>query len=106
MGASPATVASRSPPARPRTPSSWPGLARELRVVQDARKAAALEVGDRIELALALDGDLAGALSAHRDRVAAETLAAEIVSRRLTDPAFEQDFDVDSEAVVVGLRRT
>ena len=42
------------------------GLARELvRVVQDARKAAALEVSDRIELALALDGDLAEALSAH-----------------------------------------
>ena len=83
------------------------GLARELvRVVQDARKAAALEVSDRIELALALDGDLAEALSAHRDWVAAETLATEIVSGRLPDPAFEQDFDVDGATVVVGLRRT
>src|SRR5262245_17162091 len=82
------------------------GLARELvRVVQDARKAATLEVSDRIELGLALDGDLAEALSAHRDWVAAETLATEIVFGRLPDPAFERDFDVDGATVVVGLRR-
>jgi isoleucyl-tRNA synthetase len=82
------------------------GLARELvRVVQDARRAAGLDVSDRIELALDLDGDLAEALSLHRGWVAAETLASGIVAGRLTDPAFERRFDVDGATVVVGLRR-
>jgi isoleucyl-tRNA synthetase len=83
------------------------GLARELvRAVQDARKAAALDISDRIELGLDLDGDLAEALAANRGWIAAETLATEIVSGRLPDPVFEQVFDVDGATVVVGLRRT
>jgi isoleucyl-tRNA synthetase len=81
------------------------GLARELvRAVQDARKAAALEVGDRIELALDLDGDLAEALAAHREWVAAETLATRILAGRLADPTFEQVFEVDGTTVMIGLR--
>jgi isoleucyl-tRNA synthetase len=82
------------------------GLARELvRVVQDARKAAGLDVSDRIELALDVDGDLAAALAAHHGWVAAETLATDIAAGRLDGAAFERGFDVDGAAVVVGLRR-
>ena len=105
-GASPATVASMVALQLDLTPElRAEGLARELvRVVQDARNGGAR--GQRPHRARAgPDGDLAEALSAHRDRVAAETLATEIVSGRLPDPAFEQDFDVDG-ATVVGLRRT
>jgi isoleucyl-tRNA synthetase len=83
------------------------GLARELvRVVQDARKAAGLDVSDRIALALDLDGDLAEALSEHAAWVAAETLATELVVGRLPDAAFERGFDVDGAAVTVALRRS
>jgi isoleucyl-tRNA synthetase len=55
------------------------GLARDVvRAVQDARKAAGLEVGDRIRLGLTLDGYGADAAARHRDLIARETLALEI----------------------------
>ncbi|HJU57850.1 MAG TPA: isoleucine--tRNA ligase [Actinomycetota bacterium] len=83
------------------------GMARELvRVVQDARKAAGLEVSDRIALALDLDGELAEALFEHRRWLAAETLATEVTVGALSDATFERSFDVDGTTVGVGLRRT
>ena len=55
------------------------GLARDVvRAVQEARKSAGLEVGDRIRLGLTLDGDGVIAASAHRDLIARETLAVEL----------------------------
>ncbi|QEO15938.1 isoleucine--tRNA ligase [Agromyces intestinalis] len=52
------------------------GIARDLvRAVQEARKAAGLEVGDRIRLTLALDAASAAAADAHRELIAGETLA-------------------------------
>lgn len=53
------------------------GLARDvIRVIQDTRKAAGLEVSDRIELRIAAtEGADAEALSAHIEMIAAETLA-------------------------------
>jgi isoleucyl-tRNA synthetase len=55
------------------------GLARDLvRAVQDARKAAGLEVSDRIELAVDASGETARALEEHRDWVSAEVLAIRI----------------------------
>ncbi|QTX04683.1 isoleucine--tRNA ligase [Agromyces archimandritae] len=55
------------------------GLARDvIRAVQDARKAAGLDVGDRIRLSLVLDGPGAAAASAHEALIAGETLASEL----------------------------
>jgi isoleucyl-tRNA synthetase len=52
------------------------GRAREaIRLVQEARKAAGLEVSDRIELWWTADGAMAEALTAHADSIAAEVLA-------------------------------
>jgi isoleucyl-tRNA synthetase len=51
-----------------------------VRVVQDARKAAGLEVSDRIALGLAAEGQVAEALSEHAAWVAGETLAAKLVT--------------------------
>jgi isoleucyl-tRNA synthetase len=52
------------------------GLAREVvHAVQNARKAAGLEVEDRIELELGGDGELLAAARAHETYVAGETLA-------------------------------
>ncbi len=83
------------------------GLARELvRAVQDARKAAGLDVGDRIVLGLRAEGPaLAEALEAHRAWVAAETLAVEIVDGTAPDATFEQTFQIEGARVEVGLRR-
>jgi isoleucyl-tRNA synthetase len=55
------------------------GLARDVvRAVQESRKAAGLDVGDRIRLELTLDPTGAAAAEAHRDLIARETLATEV----------------------------
>ena len=82
------------------------GLARELiRIVQDARKAAGLEVGDRIVLGLDVEGELAEAFEAHRAEIAAETLATEIADTTVPDATYEQTARVDSARVRVTVRR-
>jgi isoleucyl-tRNA synthetase len=56
------------------------GLARELiRVLNDHRKAKGLEISDRIAAWLRADGDLAEAVVRHRDRIAGEVLARELL---------------------------
>ena len=50
------------------------GLSRDvIRLVQDERKKAGLDVADKIELHLDAEGDLAAAISAHKDSIAADT---------------------------------
>ena len=83
------------------------GLARELvRAVQDARKAAGLDVGDRIVLGLGVGGRGAP----RGDRRASpvdrrETLAVEIVGGTAPDATFEQTFEIEGARVAVTLRR-
>ncbi len=56
------------------------GYARDaVRVVQDARKAADLHVSDRVRLRLEVPGDWVAAMEEHRDLIARETLADEVV---------------------------
>jgi len=55
------------------------GLARDVvRVVQMARREAGLDVSDRVALVVEAPGDVAAAVEAHRDFVAAETLAVSV----------------------------
>ncbi|MBD8079314.1 isoleucine--tRNA ligase [Cellulosimicrobium arenosum] len=55
------------------------GYARDVvRDVQDARKAAGLDVADRIRLALDIPGEWVAAVDEHRELVARETLAVEL----------------------------
>ncbi len=74
-------------------------------MVQDARKAAGLQVSDRIVLGLGVDGEPAEALEAHRAFVAAETLATEVVDRPIPDATYAQTAEIDSTSVRVSLRR-
>jgi isoleucyl-tRNA synthetase len=76
-----------------------------VRAVQDARKAAGLDVGDRIVLGLQVDGPAAEALDAHRAWIAAETLAVEVVEGTASDATFEQTLEIEGARVRVGLRR-
>ena len=48
-----------------------------MRLVQDERKAAGLQVSDRIRLAVTVPADRVGAVQAHAEMIAAETLATE-----------------------------
>ena len=82
------------------------GLARELvRAVQDARKAAGLDVGDRIVLGLRLGGPIADALGTHRGWIAAETLAVDVVDGAAPGATFERTFEIEGAAVEVSLRK-
>ena len=82
------------------------GLARELiRAVQDARKAAGLDVSDRIALAIDATGEVAEALGTHRELVAAEVLATSLTAGRSADATYERPVDVDGHAVTIGFAR-
>ena len=82
------------------------GIARELvRLLQDARKAAGLEISDRIVAGVSADGDVAEALEAHRDLIAGEVLAVELASRPVRDATFETETALDGTAVRIELRR-
>ncbi|GAA1952307.1 isoleucine--tRNA ligase [Agromyces allii] len=64
------------------------GVARDLvRAVQEARKGAGLEVGDRIALALTLDAASLAAAETHRDLITGETLAVSLDLVGLADTA-------------------
>jgi isoleucyl-tRNA synthetase len=79
------------------------GIARELvRVVQDARKAAGLEVADRIVLGVTASGPVAEALAAHGETVAAETLAVELLPQ--AEDGLAQEADIEGTPVRVSVR--
>jgi isoleucyl-tRNA synthetase len=82
------------------------GLAREvIRVIQDARKEAGLDVTDRIALGIEAEGDVAAALAAHADTVAGETLASS-VSGSIDPDAHRQEVELDGSRVAVSVRRS
>jgi isoleucyl-tRNA synthetase len=84
------------------------GLARDLvRAVQDLRKAAGLEVADRIELAVKADGggenQVVAAVDAHRDYLLGETLATSLHTAPQGD-GHDTRVDLDGQEVRVWLR--
>jgi isoleucyl-tRNA synthetase len=83
------------------------GLARELvRVIQDARKAAGLDVSDRIELWVDGPDDVRAALEDHRDVVATETLATSVSTGSVDEPhAHTAEASIEGGRVEVALRR-
>jgi isoleucyl-tRNA synthetase len=82
------------------------GTAREVvRLVQDARKAAGLDVSDRIELGLQVTGAVAEAVRVHADDIAAETLATQLHVGDLPDATFRHESEIDGSALTVALRQ-
>jgi isoleucyl-tRNA synthetase len=79
------------------------GLARDLiRAVQDTRKAAGLDVSDRISMTIRGDSaDDIAAVTTHEATIAADTLATELVLSLSADPATEAATDSP-----VGAQRT
>jgi isoleucyl-tRNA synthetase len=81
------------------------GTARDVvRIVQQARRDAGLEVSDRIRLDIGADGAVADAVRAHAGFLAAETLAVDLAVR----PAAEiggEPHPVGDSAVIVALAR-
>jgi isoleucyl-tRNA synthetase len=83
------------------------GIARELvRLVQDARKAAGLDVTDRIELAVDATGEVAQAVASHREWIAGEVLADRLeLEARGWAGAQEVEGSIEGSPVRVALRR-
>jgi len=74
------------------------GLAREVvRYVQSARKAAGLNIDDRIELSLTTTGELADAIAEHAETIVAETLATAVT---------EGEYEHKTDAIVEGATLT
>ena len=81
------------------------GQAREaVRMVQEARKRAGLDVTDRIDLAWSAEGDVAVALRTHRDLLAGEVLAVSI-SEDLADLPDGVETTSEDGTLTVRLRR-
>jgi isoleucyl-tRNA synthetase len=80
------------------------GSARELvRLIQDARKAADLNVSDRIDLGVRATGELAAALVEHHEYIAGETLAVSITADLIAG-GVNQESDIDGQPVVISVR--
>jgi isoleucyl-tRNA synthetase len=81
------------------------GLARDvIRVVQQARREAGLDVADRIALVVEVSEDTAVAVRAHQEFVAAETLASSVTFGPAGTTAFEGEAG-EGEAVKVSVTR-
>jgi isoleucyl-tRNA synthetase len=82
------------------------GLMREvIRQVQEARKGAGLDVDDRIQLALAADGELGMAIAEHADTIATETLVEGDIQQSLSEPAQVSESSIEGQGLTVSLSR-
>ncbi|MEX2178726.1 MAG: isoleucine--tRNA ligase [Gemmatimonadaceae bacterium] len=85
------------------------GMARELvSRVQRMRKEAGLAVSDRIRLGIGGDAEVVAAASAHRDWIAGEVLATELLLQpdMFPDSLARQDLDLDGITARIALTRT
>jgi isoleucyl-tRNA synthetase len=82
------------------------GLAREfVRRVQDARKAADLDIADRIRLYYTATLTLQLAVESYRDYIMAETLTTDLLNGEPPEGLFTVDDTFDGEKVLIGLHK-
>ncbi|HEX7003468.1 MAG TPA: isoleucine--tRNA ligase [Trueperaceae bacterium] len=82
------------------------GISRDVvRLVQNARKNAGLEVSDRIAVGLEADGQVVEALREHRETVASEVLADSLELGPIENPQHTEEGEVEGERLLIGLRK-
>jgi isoleucyl-tRNA synthetase len=82
------------------------GLAREfVRRVQDLRKAAELDVADRIEMFVEASAGLKSAIEAYKDYITSETLTSKLSFDSPPDNSSVVEDEFDGEKVKVGVRK-
>ena len=82
------------------------GLVRDaVRLVQNARKNAGLEVSDYISLSLQASGALREALEGHRDTLQNEVLAKELSFEELDDASHSEQAEVEGDALTISLKK-
>jgi isoleucyl-tRNA synthetase len=81
------------------------GLARDvIRLVQQARRDAALNVSDRIQLTIAAPDGIVEAVRVHEEMVSSETLATELTAHTLVDGA-STNTTLDDMPLFIGVER-
>jgi len=79
------------------------GYARDLvRLIQQARKDAGLQMTDRINLRLRVSGELEEALAQHRDYIAAQVLAASLTTGDMHGCTYIANETIENEEVSIG----
>jgi isoleucyl-tRNA synthetase len=82
------------------------GLARDaIRLVQNARKNAGLEVSDRIRLALLVDGEVKEALERFADVIRQEVLAEELTFGSAPEACYREEATVEGAPLVISLEK-
>jgi isoleucyl-tRNA synthetase len=82
------------------------GLVRDvIRLVQNARKSAGLNVSDTIKLRLETSGELLDALKAHLDALKNEVLAEDVGFDGLKDPRYKEQAEVEGTALTISLKK-
>jgi len=82
------------------------GLARDvIRMVQNARKNAGLQVSDFITLSLQTEGDVLEAVEKHRETIQNEVLAGELSFEPLRDAAYSEQAEVEGTPLGIGLSK-
>ena len=82
------------------------GLARDVvRLVQNGRKAAGLDVADRIDLSITGSGELAAAIAEHGAAIAREVLATCYALSAPAPGAYTEEHDLEGEELVFGLTK-
>ena len=86
------------------------GLARDvIRLVQNARKNAGLEVSDTIHLSLQVEGDVLGAAQVHletiKNEVLADTLSFEPLTGSLGGAVYSEQAEVEGTPLAISLRK-
>ncbi len=80
------------------------GIARDLvRMIQQARKDANLNVSDRIRLHVDASDAIASAMRTHQDYIMEQTLAVELSSQKPDKPAFTAENTLDDQKIVISL---
>ena len=80
------------------------GYARDLvRMINNMRKDAGLDISDRITLGYEAESDVSAALSNFRDFIMQETLATKLAAGLLPEPLFAQTAEIGDESVTVSL---
>ncbi|MEX2542830.1 MAG: isoleucine--tRNA ligase [Trueperaceae bacterium] len=82
------------------------GMARDVvRLVQNARKNAGLEVSDRIVVGLTAGSPLAEAITEHRSSLASEVLADDLGLQSVDSPLHVEDGEVEGQPISISLRK-
>jgi isoleucyl-tRNA synthetase len=89
-------------------PLKLEGMAREIvRLIQELRKKAGLEMDDRIVLFLGTESPvLRTAIAAHKDNICAETLTVERATQPLGEGAFTANVKVEGQPLRIELRKS